>query len=106
MDTRVRADTLKYLKKVEQSVKAAETLFDAGEYLPAVRTLTEARRLGGQATAVLMAECLRRVLDDASNGDRYAREKCLDELVRLVGFIESALCPACRRRVAARLKER
>lgn len=101
-----RTKALQYLKEVEQSVRAAETLFDAGEYLPALRALTQARRLGGQATAVVMADCLRRVLDDATRGDRRTREKGLDELVRLVGFVESALCPASRRRVAARLKEK
>ncbi len=105
MDPRVRADALRCLKKARQSVEIAESLVQTGDYLPAWRALMTVQQLAGQATAVFFADCLQRAIDEAKSSDQSNREERLDELVRLIGFVESELGPDCRRRVVARLKK-
>jgi uncharacterized protein with beta-barrel porin domain len=103
-ETKVAAT--KHLKRLGQCVATAEALLSAGNHTAAMRALLEARRLGGQATAVLMADCLQQSLAGVNSPDRRTREASVDEFIRLVDFVESTLCVKCRRRVAARLKEK
>jgi len=74
--------------------------------LAAVRALVEARQLARKTTVAIVTACLRTAWADAASDDAQRREACLDELVRLVSFAESALCPACRGQVGRRLKGR
>jgi hypothetical protein len=106
MQPETKVEATKTLKQIGQRVATAEALLSAGQHAAAIKTLLEARRLGGQATAVLMADCLQQVLAGISSPDRRTREASVDEFIRLVDFVESTLCATCRRRVAARLKEK
>ncbi len=105
MQPETKVEATKYLKQIGQRVAAAESLLLAGNHAAAIRTLLKARRLGGQTTAVLMADCLRRALAGVNSPDRRTREASVAEFIRLADFIESTLCPTCRRRVVAKLKE-
>jgi hypothetical protein len=105
MHPSANAEAMKHLKLIGQRVAAAEALLLAGNHPAAIRTLLEARRLGGQTMVVLIVDCLRRALASVNSPDRRTRETCVDEFVRLVGLAGSTLCLACRRRVVARPKE-
>lgn len=104
MQPETKVEATKYLKQIGQRVAAVESLLLAGNHAAAMRALLEARRLGGQATAVLLADCLRGALAGVSSPDRRAREAGVDEFIRLVNFVESTLCPTCRRRVASHVR--
>jgi hypothetical protein len=106
MEPKTRAEVTKLLKQIGQRVATAEALASADDPVAAMRTLLAARHLGGQATAVLMADCLQQALAGVNSPDRRTREASVDEFIRLVDFVESTLCVKCRRRVAARLKEK
>lgn len=106
MQPDTRAEVTRQLKQIGRRVATAEALLMAGNYPAAIRALLEARRLGNQTIAVLIAGCLRRSLADVNSADRRRREAGVDEFIRLVDFVESTLCPTCRRRVAAKLKEK
>lgn len=105
-DAATRAEVEHFLQDVLKRVTAAESLLLQGDDLAAMRSLLKARRLSGQATATLIANCLRRAFANVDSADRYTREQCLDEFIRLIDFAETTLCPTCRRRVAAKLKGR
>jgi len=106
MNSTARAEALSNLKEIEKRLQTANEQLAAGDSLAAVRALVEARQLARQTTVTLVTHCLRAVWADAASDDTQRREACLDELVRLVAFVESALCPACRGQVGRRLKGR
>lgn len=106
MQPETKVEVTKYLKQIGQRVAAVESLLLAGNHAAAMRALLKARRLGGRATAVLMADCLQQALAGVNSPDRRTRDAGVDEFIRLVNFVESTLCATCRRRVAARLKEK
>ena len=106
MNPTARAEALSNLKKIEKRLQRADEQLAAGDSLAAVRALVEARQLARKTTVAIVTACLRTVWADAASDDARQREACLDELVRLVNFAESALCPACRRQVGRRLKGR
>lgn len=104
MRPETKVEAMKSLKQIGQRVASAEALALAGDSAAAMRALLEARRLGGQATAVLMADCLQQALAGVNSPDRRTREASVDEFIRLVDFVETTLCRACRRRVASRVR--
>ena len=106
MDPATRVKAVRILQALLKQVVAAETLLSQGDDPATMRSLLKARRLGGQATAAVIANCLRQAFAAADSADRYTREQGLDEFFRLIAFVESTLCPTCRRRVAAKLKVR
>jgi len=106
MNPTARAEALSSLAEIEKRLQRADEQLAAGESLAAVRALDEARQLARQTTVAIVIACLRTVWADAASDDAQRREACLDELVRLVNFAESALCPACRGQVGRRLKGR
>jgi hypothetical protein len=99
MQPKTKVEATKSLKQIGQRVATAEALLLTGNHAAAMRALLEARRLGGQATAVLMADCLQRALNGVSSSDRRTREASLEEFIRLVDFVESTLCATCRGQV-------
>lgn len=104
MNATARAEALSRLKEIEKRLQRADERLSAGDTLAAIRALAEARRLARQTTVTLVTHCLRAVWADATSNDVQRREACLEELVRLVSFAESALCPACRGQVGRRMK--
>jgi len=106
MNSIARAEALSNLKEIEKRLQRADEQLAAGDALAAVRALVEARQLARQTTVAIVTACLRTAWADAASDETQRREACLDELVRLVNFAESALCPTCRGLVGRRLKGR
>ena len=104
MQPATRVEVTKQLKQLGRQVAAAEALLMAGDYPAAIRDLLEARRLGNQTIAALIAGCLRRSLAEVNSTDWRRRQAGVDEFIGLVDFVESTLCPTCRRQLATKLK--
>lgn len=106
IDAATRGEAVRLLDRLLKHIVMAEAQLSQGNDPAAMQSLLKARRAGGQVTATVITTCLRQALATADSADRYTREQGLDEFFRLIAFVESTLCPTCRRRVAAKLKEK
>jgi len=105
IDAATRSEAVRLLDGLLKHITLAEAQWSQGDDPAAMRSLLKARSAGGQVTATVIANCLRQALATVDSPDRYTREQGLDEFFRLIAFVESTLCPTCRGRVAAKLKE-
>ena len=104
MTETTRREAMTLLQPAGERVETAEGALQTGNDPAILRELAEAKRLSGKAAATLLADCLRAIWANACNSDPLARERRLDELIHLTDFGWTALCPVCRRRVAAGLR--
>jgi hypothetical protein len=100
-----RREAQQLLQQAGERIASAEPLLAAENILAVLRQLAQAQRLAEEAKATLLGDCLQGAMVETCYGDRQARERGLDELTRFMDTAGRALCPNCRRRVAARLMD-
>ena len=93
-----RDETLQHLNAMLEEIVQARGLTATGQAISALQALLRARRLGRQAIAVLLGDCL-------STTATQADPASLSRLVELIGFAQQALCPGCRIEAGKRWKE-
>ena len=93
-----RDEVMQYLYAMLDETTRAHDLTADGQDLPAMQALLRARRLGKQAIAALLGNCLSVTTAQADEGS-------LPKLTELIGFAQRSLCPACRSEVGKKWKE-
>jgi hypothetical protein len=101
--TRVKA--LRILGELEEQIKSAERMLLAGEDLSAIRILLAARRMGGEASASLIGDCLRTASWKVVQGDLQDRLRGKESFARMIEFALLALCSECRQQIGVYLKK-
>lgn len=82
-----------------QEIDQAQTLFQNGELMHALKAVQQAKEYNERAAMALLGNCLDAVLSTAQSQDDEQRKACLPELRQLVHFSLAALCPHCRHQV-------
>jgi DNA-binding FrmR family transcriptional regulator len=99
-----RNSALQELITARSLVENAQALLEHDDRCPEIlRCLAEAREAVRKSLVILMTECLRRVLDAAQDEQADQRQAALNELLPLVRFSLSALCPSCKHEIGIQL---
>lgn len=85
-------------------VDHAQVLLERDNRCPEILCgLAEARAAVRKSLVILMTECLARVLDAAQDAQAAQRQAALIELLQLVCFSFSDLCPSCKHEIGIQL---
>jgi len=102
-----RNATIRELNAARSLVNYAQALLEHDNWGPEVlRCLTEAHEALRNSLLILMIECLGHVLGAAQDAQAEQRRAALIELLPLVQFSFSALCPACKHAIGIQLSDR
>ena len=93
-----RDEIIQHLYAILNETRQAHDLTADGQAILAMQALLRARRLGKQAIATLLGNCLSVTTAQADEGS-------LPKLTQLIGFAQRSLCPACRSEVGKKWKE-